>query len=185
MLFRSPWRCPGTSGRGPRGSLLPPLLLAFFLLPDPHQLHSPSLPADDDCRGMDGHRRDSGPHSSSRSPLPPFPSEALGFHSPLPTTITPVHPVTSFPDFLPPRWDFPQFFYSCSGLYAQNCLPNCCCCSDSRHPPPQTPSHHHLTGQLLLHYVLSPSTCLSLLEQFLTWRSQPLWGGEQLFTEVA
>lgn len=113
-----PRRCPRTSGRSPRGSLLPPpLLLAFFLLPDPHQLYPPSLPADDHCRRMDGHRRDSGPHSSPRSPLPLLPLEALGFHGPLPMATHPFHPVTSFPDF-------PRFFYSCKGLYAQHCFSN-------------------------------------------------------------
>lgn len=62
-----PWRSPRTSGRSPRGSLLPPLLLAFFLLPDPHELHSPSLPADDHCRGMG--TEDSRSYSSSLLPL--------------------------------------------------------------------------------------------------------------------
>lgn len=175
-----PWRCPRTSGRGPRGSLLPPLLLAFFLLPDPHQLHSPSLPADDHCRGMDGHRRDSGPQSSSWSPLPPFPSEALGFHSPLPTTITPFHPVTAFPDFPPPRWNFPQFFYSCRGLYAQHHLPNCCCCSD-----PPRPDTIPLSFNGTAPSSLFPLSIHCLPIQFSTWRSQPLQGGEQLFTGVS
>lgn len=62
-----PGRSPRTSGRSPRGSLLPPLLLAFFLLPDPHELHSPSLPADDHCRGMG--TGDSSSYSSSLLPL--------------------------------------------------------------------------------------------------------------------
>lgn len=134
-----PWRCPRTSGRSPRGSLLPPLLLAFFLLPDPHQLHSPSLPADDHCRGM-GTEETQVHIALHGGPLPLFPSEALGFNRPLPTTTTtPFHP----------------FLISyLQGLYAQY--------QPHPHPPllpsrGQTPSHHLLARQLL-HYFLSPST---------------------------
>lgn len=47
-----PRRSPGTSGGSPWGSPLAPLLLALFLLPYPHQLHTASLPADDHCEGV-------------------------------------------------------------------------------------------------------------------------------------
>lgn len=47
-----PWRSPGTSSGSPKGPLLAPLLLVLFLLPNPHQLHTSSLPADDHCEGM-------------------------------------------------------------------------------------------------------------------------------------
>lgn len=46
-----PRRSPRASRESPWGSLFAPLLLAFFLLPNPHQLHTSALPADDHCEG--------------------------------------------------------------------------------------------------------------------------------------
>lgn len=79
-----PWRSPGASGGSPGGPLLAPLLLALFLLPNPHQLHTPPLPADDHCDrpGREGSQRLSSPPFLPRGsrlpdslclePLPPF-----------------------------------------------------------------------------------------------------------------
>lgn len=48
-----PWRSPRASGESPWGSLFAPLLLAFFLLSNPHQLHTSALPADDHEEAVD------------------------------------------------------------------------------------------------------------------------------------
>lgn len=100
-----PWRSSGASGGGPWGSLLPPLLLALFLLANPHQLHSSSLPADDHWEGM-------GREGCLIFPSPrPSPSGAPGFQLPL---VRNPHPL---PSRSPTSQMGMQLFFSPQGLY--------------------------------------------------------------------
>lgn len=164
-----PGRSPRTSGRSPRGSLLPPLLLAFFLLPDPHELHSPSLPADDHCRGMG--TGDSSSHSSSLSPLPPSPRGASGFHSPLPMT----HTSTLLLPFLVSHLQdgTSQFFFSRKGTYVQP--PSATVVAVPTLRPWVTPRPAAIIFQLDSCFLTVPfSARLPLMQWFSTCGSNPL-----------
>ena len=91
-----PCRGPGTSGGRARGSLLTPLLLALFLLPYPHQLHTSSLPADDHCKGA-------GREGSQRPTCAICTLPTQGLQAPrFPLCVT--SPLF-VPSILPPRWD--------------------------------------------------------------------------------